>query len=56
MVLENDVRQFLPHVVCDLSWHTKTCWHRQRLRDRIQFGEAAVSVAWFVEQVELVVL
>ena len=56
MVLENDVGQFLPHVVCDLSWHTKTCWHRQRLRDRIQFGEAAVSEAWFVEQVELVVL
>ena len=53
MVLENDVGQFLSHVVCDLPWDTKTCWHRQRLRE---FGEAAVSVSWFVEQVELVVL
>ena len=34
----------------------RTCWHRQRPRDRIQFGEAAVSVSWFVELVEFVLL
>ena len=34
----------------------RTCWHRQRPRDRIQFGEAAVSVSWFVELVEFVFL
>ena len=35
---------------CAILVGRRTCWHRQRPRDRIQFGEAAVPV----QQVELV--
>ena len=42
---------------CFQSWlGERTCWHRQRPRNRIKFGEPAVPVSQFVEQVGLVLL
>ena len=51
LLIEFVLNRFCPKW-CAILVGTKKCWHCQRPRDRIQFGEAAVPV----EQVELVLL